>query len=76
MTYLPAPVHVGQLCRYRVKRHRPELFGRRCCVRVVGKRMNQIAVEFEDGECHVTVRNCVEPVGDEYRDPAVQGNLF
>ena len=53
----------------------PERRGQRCRIRCRGA-LNSVAVEFEDGECHLTVRNCVEPVGDEYREPAVQGNLF
>lgn len=70
------PLHVGQLCRYRFKRHRPELYGRRCRVRVVGHRLNQVAVEFEGGDSHVTVRNALEPVEESYRNPPVQGVLF
>lgn len=62
--------------RYHFKRHRPELFGKRCRVVVYGRRLNQILVEFASGERHVTVRNAVEPVGAEYREPAEQGRLF
>jgi hypothetical protein len=62
--------------RYRFKRHRPELFGKRCRVLIYGRRLNQILIEMSDGERHVTVRHAVEPVGPEYREPAQQGRLF
>jgi hypothetical protein len=38
--------------------------------------MNQIMVEFADGERFVTVEHAVEPVGDGYREPAEQGRLW
>ncbi len=69
-------LHPGDVCRYRVKRHRPELFGRRCRVLVVGHRLNQIAVEFDDGEQVLTVANSVQVMpADWCETPAAQQAL-
>lgn len=62
--------------RWRYRRWLPERYGRRCRVVVRGRRMNQIMVEFADGERFVTVEHAVEPVGDGYREPAEQGRLW
>jgi hypothetical protein len=63
--------------RWRYRRHLPERYGQRCRVLVRGRRLRQIAIEFEaDGERYVTIDRAVEPVGERYVPPPVQGRLF
>jgi hypothetical protein len=62
--------------RWRYRRHLPERYGHRCRVLLRGRRLRQIAIEFADGERHVTIDRAIKPVGPEYQEPAQQGRLF
>ena len=41
------------------KARKPELFGRHCRIVVVGKRMNSVLVEFEDGQREAVSRRAL-----------------
>lgn len=62
--------------RWRWRRWLPERYGQRCRVLVRGHRLHQIAIEFADGVRHMTVAHAVEPVTDDYREPAPQLGLW
>ena len=49
---------------WRWKQRLPERHGQRCAVLVRARRMNSIAVEFEDRQRYVTSRYAVRPVRD------------
>ena len=50
----------GQAYRYAWRLARkPELYGRLCRIVIVGKRMNSVLVEFEDGQREVVSRRAL-----------------